>query len=1111
MEFYLAPVGKGKTDAVLQRIAEVKAEKPLASVWVLLATERQILDFRRRLLARDASRRVYFNVEVLNFYTLYQRIAALAGEPQRRLHDPARFELIRMVLRDTAANGDLPLLSSIVHTPGLARVCADFIYELKQSLIDVDMFTAAAAASGDQKQIALARIYAAYQRVLVENRLVDREGEGWVALSVMARDSTLGTSIDLLVCDGYDQFNLLQARLLTILGARAQASLTTLTTVPGREETIGLRFKRALDRLIGCHSEENIYYDLRWELFNTDTLPRKGGEPLMRLGEDIFLPDARPYQPATENVMLIEAPDPTSEIAAVLRRVKRLLLNGVRPDDVLIAVRDWNLYGRPLLTLARQYGLPVAMRGEPLIENPALAALIELLELPLNDFKRRELLDTLRSPYFDLQLPGDDAVDLLDACSRAALVTGARSDWLDCVRAGGGVITDEDDDRGEAAAIVLDEDTARLIRAGLERFFDGITPPESASINDYVRWLETLIGEDSQPDPDEEIAETLPAAASRDESSPNGVEHALPPYSLSMIAQVRTDGVPNALRARDLAALTSFKQILEGILNADTLVSALRVPKGSRSDGSRLITWQDFWAAVKINLAARTNRYGEMNASGRDGCVLATTITDARGLPHAHVFIPGLSEGVFPAPLPEDPLLLDSERRALSGYGAPLATSAERADEDGLFYELINLAGESLTLSRYTVKDGAPLLESHLWRAVLAVLPNAAQKRIKPGQIVDSEEAASVSEAEIAGVTSPETAAWIRAAHPVRWMQRQAGMRVEARRMARNIAHDHYTGVLYDRSVRDRVAELLNPNRIWSASQLTDYGTCPFRFYSRRILRLEPLKEPAEGMDALQFGNVVHDLLESVYKRITVIDADSLDGALRILDDEATKRLRTAPERFRFRRSPLWDQERVAIVRRVRKLMAADFTDALKLSEKFSGGERSPYRLETPFGGARGMGVLDIGSEQIRVNGRIDRIDRLSNGDGNDRLIVIDYKTGTTRIDKDEIERGRNFQMMLYVRMAEAMAAEDHMMAAGGAFVHITNQKTSGLIDVRMPEDAAVIDHGMAHLAAHLQAGRHGNFAVRASKVDGGRCAHSCDYHQFCRMAIIHRNKRLPL
>ena len=60
-------------------------------------------------------------------------------------------------------------------------------------------------------------------------------------------------------------------------------------------------------------------------------------------------------------VQWIEAPDPAHEVGAVLRRVKRLLLDGCAPDDILIALRDWPLYGGQVAAQGAMYGLPLAL------------------------------------------------------------------------------------------------------------------------------------------------------------------------------------------------------------------------------------------------------------------------------------------------------------------------------------------------------------------------------------------------------------------------------------------------------------------------------------------------------------------------------------------------------------------------------------------------------------------------------------------------------------------------------------------------------------------------------------------------------------------------------
>jgi len=1096
MEVYLAPVGTGKTDAVQQRILDLKLEKPLASVWVLLATERQITDFRRRLMARETGNRVSFNIEYFNFYTLYRRILSAAGEPQRRLSDPARYGVMRLILDELCERGDLTLFSGIARTPGFVRIAADFIYELKQSLIDHETFSAAAARTNDAKLHELARIYADYQAALVTNDLVDREGEGWVALSVMARNPNVASAVDLLVCDGYDQFNPLQARLLTMLGARVQASITTLTTVPGRESGVGRRFKRALDGLMDCHTEENVDYDmqLRWELYESGAAALQD-RPIRQLADQFFAATVKPFDTPTDAVKLIEAPDPRAETSAVLRDVKRRLLDGVRPDDILIAVRDWNLYGRAFAAQGAAYGVPLLLHhGEPLIENPAMAALLDLLDLHMNDFKRRELLDVLRSPYFMPPHLSPPMIDALDVVTRAAFVTGGRADVLGAIQSHTSLI--DEDEIDDERDVLIDPVTADLLRAALDMFFDAVTPPARAAVSEYVRWLERLIGDDDIADPDQD------GSAPDEPVSTNGVE-AIHDYALAMIERVRVES-STRLVARDLVAFKAFKNTLKGMINAETLIRALR------TDADDRVAWADFWGALKTTLAARSMQYGDIGAPGRDGRVLVTLVTDARGLPHPHVFIVGLSEGVFPASVAEDPLLLDSERHDMQRFGINLRTTDQRADEDSLFYELINLASETLTLSRFTVDNGNQVLPSPLWNGVRAVLPGAAVKRQRLGEIVGVADAATIHEVAAAAMKANDEdarglAAWLNTAHHEMWTRIRFGQRIEAGRMARGTRHDQYSGVLTDAGLIARVRVLLGSDRIWSATQFNEYGTCGFRFFARRMLKLEKLKTPEQGMDRAQFGQIIHKVLEDTYKQVHALTPDDRDHALFVLDEKLNELLPGAPERFGFRRSALWTQEQAMIKRRLQQLITADFNDDLKFKHVFDAQARAIYRLEAPFGDD-GITQIDLGDEVVNVRGRIDRIDRISTVDG-DALVVIDYKTGSTPIKIDEIARGRNFQMMLYVRALEnwVRTQDDVPRVAGGVFLHVNSQKTSGALHIDQASD--VIDAGLAHLAANIEAGRAGDFAVHANKVEKGQCAAACDYGQFCRIAVTSRRK----
>src|SRR5690606_28108175 len=97
----------------------------------------------------------------------------------------------------------------------------------------------------------------------------------------------------------------------------------------------------------------------------------------------------------------------------------------------LIAVRDWGRYAAHLATAGRDCGVPLVLhQGETLSRNPAITMLLNLLALHEQDFRRRDLLDVLRSPYFAVPGIGREHVEQLQAISLRWLVTGGRENWL---------------------------------------------------------------------------------------------------------------------------------------------------------------------------------------------------------------------------------------------------------------------------------------------------------------------------------------------------------------------------------------------------------------------------------------------------------------------------------------------------------------------------------------------------------------------------------------------------------------------------------------------------------------------------------------------------------
>lgn len=1077
-DLYLAPVGADKTATVVDGLLDTIQHKgqTLPKVWVLTANRRQQLNFRQRLLDRSSAQATFFNIEHFSFYALNRHLLNLAAQPARKIEPQTQLALLRNLTERLNAEGELRHFHRIASTRGFIEVLAELINELKQNGVEVEQFARAASSAKDRD---IAAVYRHYQQALKDSGLVDVEGEGWLALATLRRNRNIAADVDLAIVDGFDQFTPVQALLLAELANSVPRVDITLTTLPARAGVFSRRSELTLTRLEKAHKQVGSTLHLK-------TLPALSNNrhpDLEQLGQWIF--QARPVASGGNAIRLLAMPSESEETKAVLRAVKRQLLGGVRADDILIAIRDWDRYASHFRHVQREFELPLTLQNQPLLHKiPVIDLLIDVLDLTPH-FRRSDLLDVLRSPYLVSGLSEAD-IDLLERISREQiLLYGAKENWIEMVSYAAIPRQWEYDD----GYVELTREQAENLARRLARFLEGITPPASADAASFVAWLGRLIDSNTQIE----------------EETRDMAEVFSPTIRVSI-----SDGSPAdpAIMQRDMAALRSLYKITR-----DLLLTRQILQSGLGEPGE--VEWHQFWSELKYALQ---NSSGLETDFDRNGRVLVTTATESRGLPHKHVYILGLAEGLFPAVARDDPIYLDSERERLQSQGIQLETQAERVDDRGLFAELINLPRQSLTLSRPTVKDGKIWLESYLWRSVLQAFPQLPVKTAAVGQVLPLREAASPAElmTSLADRLAQDQAtgsddigalrAWLEshASLAFYWRRIRRGTELELSRLSTR-PHDQFSGHLSHPHLRAVTERKLGIGRVWSASQLKDYGLCGFRFFAKRLLRLDEVKDPQAGFDSMQLGQLNHKILEDTYRRVRdfglSIHEDNLDQALEIFERIALKRLDSAPQDFGFLAGAGWQAEKMMLFRRLQALIKLDFSAKSPLNR--IAGDRRVYDLEYSFDDVE-IDLPELG-ERLRLRGMIDRID-VAGG----RLILVDYKTGSTTIDRSEIEAGRDFQMMTYVL---ALGAElDHAVSppqmSRVMFWHLRNLKTSGEIDLDNAEDLEAIAVARARVAENLRDGRAGRFPVRPTGFEAGKCARYCEYGRLCRVNVTGRYKR---
>ncbi len=460
------------------------------------------------------------------------------------------------------------------------------------------------------------------------------------------------------------------------------------------------------------------------------------------------------------------------------------------------------------------------------------------------------------------------------------------------------------------------------------------------------------------------------------------------------------------------------------------------------------VTFEEFCRAVRDDLERRDTSNvldDPVRAFGHRG----VAVLDASSLRHLRfraVYLLGVSERAWPPPPRPDPLLLEHERRRINatGLGAlPLLTEPD--DETLKFWLALHSASEHLAISYARADAGrtGKHLPSYFFRGVVEALEgkrltleelewSERVRRIEAGRLTADGLAASLSRAEydrglVRQATMGEEPAAVGALGDVTPSFAAA---VRARRDRWSAALTPSDGVMRsDASVA--AAGERSPFRkgdAVSASRLEMYATCPYRYFLRYGLGIQPVEEPetVERLDHLQRGTLIHEILQKFLERIGRDDPPSaerrsehLKVLLKIAQAAGDERVR----RGVTGRPLIWQMDKRAIDEDLDRWYGYEVREA----------ERSgmlPGAFEARFGKLTyGLDeedttlttdeplTLHAAGREMRLLGRIDRVDWDGERAG---FRVIDYKTG--KFSKGGfLDRGESLQLPIYLHAAASM------------------------------------------------------------------------------------------
>jgi ATP-dependent helicase/DNAse subunit B len=1055
---YLTPTSTAARQHLAGKIEQARQVDPLAELRLLLPTGEAIRDLRCFLGDR-------LGLQFFQYYGLGRWILDQAGRYPLDASDVLITKLVQRLLKQMLAQGELSSFASVWDKPGFTQVLVEWLREMKSQGIHPEQVHAQALLSKAERDRQLALIYQRYQNFLAQANYADPDGLLWLAAEALESDPHLAQSEQPLIALGFDHFNPLQLRILQQMSRRC-VDFSVYLPWDARRTAESL----ALSRLSQTRAvlEEALQPDVK--ILDDEDPP---APTLQHVTKNIFEHGAVSIWDTDPPAMsAVSAPSREAEVRYALREIKRLLLEGVSPYDVILLAPEAEVYRALVSTVSEEYGIPLQLR-QLVSESPVCAALLNLLSLP-PEFPRRQTLAALRSPYIRQNWLSGKQIELLDQLSRERPVVRGREQWrfaLQPVEMGEPGY-DEDDRGGPQLARRLGAEPLGQILEGLEAFFEHLTPPSTFSYQELTLWVqEALLGI---------LPETEPAEEGQEPSLPTSLDLAKCCLENPAYAQ------------RDMQALGLVLGVLRELVEAERMALVL-MPLDATADGGlsgpQPTSWEDFRSELLELLA-----YGSLAFDLSQAGVRFGPLSAARDVPSQHLFLLGLSEGDFPAPPRPDVFYSPKERET---HPLPLLR-VELAADASLWWQVLGSARRSLTLLRPRLdENGALWLPSPFWVSTLQLVKGFREEQIAISAQPLIDQAACHSELLVALAASGARS--VPADLSQSWEAAQRSYAVTRIRQSWGLP-GIYEGFLTATDLRIELAKRYGPRHGWSASRLNSYGGCPFGFFAQNVLQLEALPDPQEGFDAMQRGSLLHALLEQLYADLVKaglsLTLATQEVILERLSEVCQQVFQIAPQRYGFRPSSLWSYEQ----RELKRLL-----EALVRWECAENGQQAcfwPYRQEETFG-LRGSALPalvleDVDGSQVRVHGVVDRVDRDEAGN----LRVVDYKSGISTYSKVDIEQGLACQTALY-----AMAVEPHLLPGArvveSCYLLIPSRATSGTIEIegRAIENETV-QAAVSMALAFIRFIRQGEFPSLPGKTTWGTvgCRQHCDFSGLCRV-----------
>ncbi len=442
------------------------------------------------------------------------------------------------------------------------------------------------------------------------------------------------------------------------------------------------------------------------------------------------------------------------------------------------------------------------------------------------------------------------------------------------------------------------------------------------------------------------------------------------------------------------------RAIIEFVEMLQTLTELLEIDYGKQKHSLEFYT-------DKIKSAVQFTRYNIKENSG----VLITSVDEIRGLDYKVLILGGMVDGEFPMKYSPEIFIPHKYKQLEDGH-----LSKERYK----FYHALSVSKEKIYLTYPKSDEESDLTASSFLNDLFSVVECENYSNADYSNMICSlyEMKKNLSIENLQKINQQKLNDY-----DIVIDNLILKSEIDYQRRSEQENHSEFNGYVKleeDAEIQEYL-DSLSTKQSFSATKLEEYIKCPFQFMIKRILKLQPYREPIEEVEAFEIGTIVHSILYEFYKEVTeknlIIENCSDDQFEEFLDLIFTIADRKIKKENFTNTFSFFELEKILGINGDKKHSILYF---FLEEERKSKNGFIPSMFEKKFGK---YSNVTVNLNEIDLQGTIDRIDI----DANKKLFsVIDYKLSGKSIKKEDISEGIFLQLPMYLYAAKKILESEY-------------------------------------------------------------------------------------